>query len=94
MKKTQLVNLIKEIVVKEMLSKGSSYKDKDLLQYRKDISNKYDLKTLLGDYLTKENLPQSLINVSILRWEAGKDARIDGVLVDDIIHKSLDIKKN
>lgn len=93
MKKTQLVNIIKETIIKEMLNKGSNYKDKDLLQYRKDILNKYDLKTLLGDYLTKENLPQSLINVSILRWEAGKDARIDGVLVDDIIHKSLDIKK-
>lgn len=93
MKKAQLINSIKEAIVKEMLNKGSNYKDKDLLQYRKDISNKYDLKTILGDYLAKENLPQSLINISILRWEAGKDARIDGVLVDDIIHKSLDIKK-
>ena len=89
MKKSELKNIIKEIITNEMLSKGSGYKDKDLLRYREDLKNKNDIDVILKDYLTKEKLPQSLASISILRWLAGKDARIDGVLVDDIIHRGL-----
>jgi hypothetical protein len=89
MKKEQLVKIIKEIITNEMLNKGSGYKDKDLRKYREDLMNKNDVDAILKDYLTKENLPQSLANISILRWVVGKDARIDGVLVDDIIHRGL-----
>jgi hypothetical protein len=89
MKKSELKNIIKEIITNEMLSKGSNYKDKDLLRYREGLKNKNDIDVILKDYLTKENLPQSLASISILRWLTGKDARIDGVLVDDIIHRGL-----
>ena len=89
MKKEQLIKIIKEIITNEMLNKGSGYKDTDLRKYREDLMNKNNIDAILKDYLTKENLPQSLANVSILRWSVGKDARIDGVLVDDIIHRGL-----
>ena len=72
-----------------MLNKGSGYKDKELHKYRKDLAINHDIAAILKDYLTKENLPQSLVNTSILRWECGKDARIDGILVDDIIHNVI-----
>ena len=72
-----------------MLNKGSGYKDKELQKYRKDLVTNHDIAAILKNYLTKENLPQSLAGISILRWECGKDARIDGILVDDIIHNVI-----
>jgi hypothetical protein len=78
----------RKFLTNEALSKGSDFKDENIQKRREKIMKNHDVEEILKAYIKKENLPSAMLS-QLSRWKIGKDARIDGVLVDDIINKSI-----